>query len=82
MKTYNITLLKGDGIGPEIVTQAVKVLDAVGNKFGFSVNYTEALIGGAAIDATGEPLPQATIYSRLSSAALPFFSICSLSHLY
>jgi len=67
MKTYNITLLKGDGIGPEIVTQAVKVLDAVGNKFGFSVNYTEALIGGAAIDATGEPLPQATIDACLAS---------------
>ncbi len=67
MKTYNITLLKGDGIGPEIVTQAVKVLDAVGEKYGFTVNYTDALIGGAAIDATGEPLPQATIDACLAS---------------
>ncbi len=67
MKTYNITLLKGDGIGPEIVDQAVKVLDAVGEKYGFTVKYTEALIGGAAIDATGEPLPQATIDACLAS---------------
>ncbi len=67
MKTYNVTLLKGDGIGPEIVDQAVKVLDAVGEKNGFSVNYTEALIGGSAIDATGEPLPQETIDKCLAS---------------
>ncbi|MBE6763930.1 MAG: 3-isopropylmalate dehydrogenase [Ruminococcaceae bacterium] len=70
MKTYNITLLKGDGIGPEIVDQAVKVLNAVGKKFDFTVNYTDALIGGAAIDATGEPLPQATIDDCLASDAV------------
>lgn len=70
MKTYNITLLKGDGIGPEIVDQAVKVLDAVGAKCGFAVNYTEALIGGAAIDVTGEPLPQATVDACLASDAV------------
>ncbi len=70
MNTYNITLLKGDGIGPEIVDQAVKVLDAVAAKFGFAVNYTEALIGGAAIDATNEPLPQATIDACLASDAV------------
>ena len=67
MKNYNITLLKGDGIGPEIVNQAVKVLDAVGKKYDFEVNYTEALIGGAAIDATGMPLPQETIDACLAS---------------
>lgn len=70
MNTYNITLLKGDGIGPEIVDQAVKVLDAVAAKCGFAVNYTEALIGGAAIDATNEPLPQATIDACLASDAV------------
>ena len=53
MKNYNITLLKGDGIGPEIVNEAVKVLDKTAEKFGFGVTYTEALLGGCAIDATG-----------------------------
>ena len=61
MKNYNITLLKGDGIGPEIVNEAVKVLDKTAEKFGFGVTYTEALLGGCAIDATGVPLPQETI---------------------
>ena len=70
MKTYRITLLKGDGIGPEIVDQAVKVLDAVGKKYDFEVEYTEALIGGCAIDATDEPLPQATVDACLASDAV------------
>ncbi len=61
MKNYNITLLKGDGIGSEIVNEAVKVLDKTAEKFGFGVTYTEALLGGCAIDATGVPLPQETI---------------------
>ncbi len=61
MADYKITLLKGDGIGPEIVNQAVKVLDKAGEKFGFSVEYDEALLGGCAIDATGVPLPDETV---------------------
>lgn len=61
MKQYKIVLLKGDGIGPEIVTQAVKVLNRAAEKFGFGITYDEALLGGSAIDATGEPLPQETI---------------------
>ena len=61
MENYKITLLKGDGIGPEIVDQAVKVLNKAAEKFGFSVTYDEALLGGCAIDATGVPLPQETI---------------------
>ena len=61
MKNYNIVLLKGDGIGPEIVNEAVKVLDRVADKFGFTVTYDEALLGGCAIDATGVPLPEETI---------------------
>lgn len=52
----NITLLKGDGIGPEIVTQAVKVLDAVANKYGHEFNYTEVDIGGCSIDKFGVPI--------------------------
>ena len=58
---YKIAVLKGDGIGPEIVDEAIKVLDAVGEKFGHEFKYTEALIGGAAIDAVGEGLPQETL---------------------
>ena len=61
MKTYRIVLLKGDGIGPEIVTQAARVLKKAGEIFGFSVEFEEALLGGSAIDAAGTPLPQETI---------------------
>jgi len=57
----NICLMPGDGIGPEIVTQAVRVLEKVAAKFGHSVETQEALIGGAAIDAVGNPLPEATV---------------------
>lgn len=56
-----ICLLPGDGIGPEIVGEAVKVLHAVEKKYGHAFTFTEALIGGAAIDATGDPLPAETI---------------------
>ncbi len=58
---YNIAVLKGDGIGPDIVDQALKVLDKVGEKYNHSFNYTEGLIGGAAIDAVGKSLPDETV---------------------
>lgn len=61
MKNYNIVVLRGDGIGSEIVEQTLKVIDAAGEKFGFKFNYDEKLMGGCAIDATGEPLPQETV---------------------
>lgn len=61
MKNYKITVLKGDGIGPEIVDEAIKVLNVVGEKFGFTAEYDFQLMGGCAIDATGHPLPPATI---------------------
>ena len=61
MSQYKLALLRGDGIGPEIVGQAVRVLDAAAEKHGFSVIYEDALLGGCAIDAVGECLPQATI---------------------
>ena len=67
MNTYAITLLRGDGIGPEIVDSAVKVLEAVAEKFGHTFTFTRYLIGGAAIDETGNPLPQETIDGCLSS---------------
>ena len=51
---YNIALLRGDGIGPEIVDSAVKVLSAIGTKYGHDFVFTPYLIGGAAIDATGK----------------------------
>lgn len=65
-----ITLLPGDGIGPEIVAAAVEVLDAAAGKFGFSVDYDTQLIGGCAIDATGVPLPEATVKSAKAADAV------------
>jgi len=62
-----IAVIKGDGIGPEIVTEAIKVLDTIGEKFGHTFDYTEVLMGGCAIDATGCPLPQETIDTCLAS---------------
>lgn len=61
MKDYQIVVLRGDGIGPEIVAEAIKVLDAAGEKYGFQFHYDDRLMGGCAIDATGEPLPQETV---------------------
>ena len=63
----NIALLRGDGIGPEIVDSAVAVLEKVAEKFGHTYNFTPYLIGGAAIDETGSPLPQETIDGCLAS---------------
>jgi 3-isopropylmalate dehydrogenase len=56
-----ITLLPGDGIGPEVLDEAVKVLGAVATRFGHQFSYQEALIGGVAIHQTGSPLPQDTL---------------------
>ena len=64
---YKIALVKGDGIGPEIIDSAVKVLDRVGERFGHSFAYTDVLAGGCAIDATGEPLPEESITTCLES---------------
>ncbi len=60
-KTYKLGIIKGDGIGPEIINEAINVLDAAASKFGFNLEYEEFLLGGAAIDETGVPLPQETI---------------------
>lgn len=61
MKEFKIAVLPGDGIGPEIVPEAIKVLDKVGKMFDFSFSYEEGFVGGAAIDAVGEPLPKETL---------------------
>jgi 3-isopropylmalate dehydrogenase len=58
---YDITVLKGDGIGPEVVDQTLAVLDAVGGKYGLEFAYSFERMGGCAIDAFGEPLPAATL---------------------
>jgi 3-isopropylmalate dehydrogenase len=75
MKTYNIALIKGDGIGPEIIDEAVKVLDAVSSSFDFDFKYEEVLMGGCAYDETGDPLPQETITVALKSDAVLFGAI-------
>jgi 3-isopropylmalate dehydrogenase len=67
---YKIAVLPGDGIGPEITVQAVRVLEAVARRFGFELTFTEALIGGAAYDVTGHPLPQETVDLCHSSDAV------------
>ncbi|MDR2753949.1 MAG: 3-isopropylmalate dehydrogenase [Oscillospiraceae bacterium] len=61
MKTYKLAVIKGDGIGPEIVDETLKVLDKTGERFGFGFEYLPCKMGGEAIDATGVPLPQETI---------------------
>ncbi|MDA3847029.1 MAG: 3-isopropylmalate dehydrogenase [Vallitaleaceae bacterium] len=58
---YKIAVIKGDGIGPDIVDQALLVLNKIGEKYKHSFKYTEVLAGGAALDATNVPLPQETI---------------------
>lgn len=71
MGEYKVAVLPGDGIGPEIIAQAIKVLDTVGARFVHTFAYTEALIGGAAIDETGSPLPDDTLaIARASDAVL------------
>jgi len=60
-KTYKIGVIKGDGIGPEIVDEAIKVLDAISAVEDLNFDYQEFLLGGSAIDATGVPLPDETI---------------------
>ena len=51
---YKIALIRGDGIGPEVVGEAVKVMEAIGEKFGHTFTYTDVLMGGCAIDAVGK----------------------------
>lgn len=66
----NIVLLAGDGIGPEIMAEAARVLDRVNVQFSLGLNTEHCLIGGAAIDATGEPLPDETLAKAKQSDAV------------
>lgn len=74
-KSYKISIIKGDGIGPEIVDEAIKILDAVSYMYDFTLSYDEYLMGGAAIDVTGEPLPKETVTGVLNSDACLFGAI-------
>jgi 3-isopropylmalate dehydrogenase len=58
---YNIATIPGDGIGPEVIGETIKVLEKIGQKFNHTFNFTQVLAGGCAFDATGSPLPQETI---------------------
>ena len=70
-----LAVLAGDGIGPEIVAQAVRILDRIAALRGHEFTYEEALIGGCAIDATGNPLPPATLATCESADAILFGAV-------
>ena len=72
---HKIAKLAGDGIGPEIVEQAVKVLDAIGEAYGHTFDYTEAVVGATAIDATGNPYPDETHQVCMEADAVLFGAI-------
>lgn len=69
-QSFKIAVLPGDGIGPEITRVALKAMHSAGRKDGVAFEFTEALVGGAAIDATGVPLPDATMTQCRSSDAV------------
>ena len=74
-KTYKICCLPGDGIGPEIIAEGKKVLAAVGKRYGVDFQCEDALIGGAAIDACGDPLPEETLAAARASDAVLLASV-------
>ena len=71
----NIAVLPGDGIGPEIIQEAIKILDAVAKAYDHDFYYTYADMGAIAIDKTGSPLPEATLKISLDSDAVLFGAI-------
>lgn len=71
----NIALLPGDGIGPEVIDQAVKVVKAVGQKYNHNITFTEAIVGATAIDKVGNPYPNATHDVCVQSDAVLFGAI-------
>jgi len=74
-RSYNIGVIRGDGIGPEIVDEAIRVLDAIGPSEGIRFNYQDFLMGGIAIDETGVPLPEETVQQGKKCDAILFGSI-------
>jgi 3-isopropylmalate dehydrogenase len=75
MKTYQVAVLAGDGIGPEVMQQALRVLDAAGSKFAFALEYHSADVGGCAIDRHGEALPRSTLKICEDAQAVLFGSV-------
>jgi len=75
MSPFKIAVLAGDGIGPEVMAQALRVLSAVSAKFSLSFEFTERLVGGAAIDAHGRALPEETLEACRASDAILFGSV-------
>lgn len=73
--TYHIAVLPGDGIGPEVMAQALKVLDVVNQRFGLRISASEYDVGGVAIDRHGKPLPDATIAGCEQASAILFGSV-------
>ncbi len=74
-QSFKIAVLPGDGIGPEVMSEARRLLDAVAGKFAVGFDYDEQLVGGAAIDATGGPLPEVTLKACEASDAILFGSV-------
>ena len=75
MKQFKVAVLPGDGIGPEVMVQALRVLEVVGKKFGFDLVTTQCYVGGAAIDHDGHALPAATVAACEQSDAILFGSV-------
>ncbi|HEY7649920.1 MAG TPA: 3-isopropylmalate dehydrogenase [Methylomirabilota bacterium] len=75
MTTYRIAVLPGDGIGQEVTAQAVRVLQTVAKSAGLSLEVEEALVGGAALDATGQPLPDKTLALCRQAQAILFGAV-------
>ena len=71
----NITVINGDGIGPEVTAQSIKVLNAIADRYDHEFHYNFCLMGAGAIDKTGNPLPDETIASCLNSDAVLFGAI-------
>ena len=68
--SQRIVVLAGDGVGPEVTAEAVRVLEAASAKYSLKLEFEDALIGGAAYDATGSPLPEATIKACKASKGI------------
>ena len=69
-QTYRVAYLPGDGIGPEVSAAARRCVDVAGGRFGFSVSWDEQLVGGAALDAIGRPLPDETLAAAQAADAV------------
>ena len=74
-RIYKIAAMAGDGIGPEVVREALKVLRTTEGKFGFQLDFTEAPVGWAGIDAAGKELPDATLALCRESDSILFGSV-------